>query len=111
MKIRVVKTASKAKAIQVMRYQNNERIVLRHLGAAHSEAELEELKITAEEWIKEYAKQLSIFPDENPNKLLHLNHCTYTGVRYRFFNQRINDIQDKLGFATIIERPGYDAHL
>lgn len=101
MKIRVVKTASKAQAVQVVRYQNNKRIVLRHFGSAHSGAELEELKIMAEEWIQDYAGQLSIFADETPNKLLHLNHCTFIGVRYRFFNQQINDIQDKLGFVDL----------
>lgn len=36
MKIRVVKTASKAKAVQVVRYQNNKRIVVQHIGSAHT---------------------------------------------------------------------------
>ena len=36
MKIRVVKTASKARAVQVVRYQNNKRIILRHIGSAQS---------------------------------------------------------------------------
>ena len=35
MKIRVVNTA--ANAVQVVRYQNNKRIVLQHIGSAHSE--------------------------------------------------------------------------
>lgn len=32
MRIRVVKTALKAKAVQVIRYQNNKRIVVQHIG-------------------------------------------------------------------------------
>ena len=76
MKIRIVKTASMANAVQVVRYQNNKRVVLRHLGSAHSEAELNNLLLMAEEWIKHYGNQLSIFADENPNKLLHLNQIT-----------------------------------
>ena len=99
MKIRVVKTASKANAVQVVRYQDNKRIVLQHIGSAHTAEALGDLMILAEEWIKGYTSQLSIFPDENPNRLLHLGHCTFIGVKYRFFHERIRAIQGmiKLG--------------
>ena len=101
MKIRVVKTASKARAVQVVRYQNNKRIVLQHIGSAHNDADLEELMMIAEEWIKDYSGQLSIFPDESPNQLLHLNHCTFVGVQYRYFYQQIDQIQDRLGLGSL----------
>jgi hypothetical protein len=96
MKIRVVKTISKAQAVQVVRYQNNKRIVLQHIGSAHSEEALNDLMILAEEWIKDNTSQLSIFPDENPNKLLHLNHCTFIGIKYRFFHTQIRAILDMI---------------
>ena len=101
MKIRVVMTASKAKAVQIVRYQNNKRTILHHIGSAHTEAELDELILLAEEWIKDFSKQLSIFPDESPNKLIHLNHCTFIGVQYSFFYRQISVIQDKMGFAGL----------
>ncbi|NLO01503.1 MAG: hypothetical protein GX126_04165, partial [Bacteroidales bacterium] len=94
MKIRVVKTASKAQAVQVVRYQNNKRIVLQHIGSAHTEEALNELIILAEEWIKDYIGQCFIFSDENPNKLLHLNHSTFIGIKYHFFSQQILALQD-----------------
>ena len=99
MKIRVIKTASKATAVQVVRYQDNKRVVLKHIGSAHTTGALNDLMILAEEWIKGYTSQLSIFPDENPNRLLHLNHCTFIGVKYNFFHKQIRAIQDmiKLG--------------
>ena len=101
MKIRVVNTASKAKAVQIVRYQNNKRTILHHIGSAHTEAELDELILLAEEWIKDFSKQLSIFPDESPNKLIHLNHCTFIGVQYNFFYRQISVIQDIMGFADL----------
>lgn len=101
MKIRVVKTASQSSAVQVVRYQNNKRIILKHIGSAHNDAELDELLLIAQEWIKDYSKQLSVFPDESPNKLLHLNHCTFIGVKYRYFYEQINLIQDRLGFNKL----------
>lgn len=101
MKIRVVKTASKAKAVQVVRYQNNKRTILQHIGSAHTEADLNELILIAEEWIKDFSKQLSLFPDESPNKLIHLHHCTFIGVQYNFFYRQIRDLQDKMGFTGL----------
>lgn len=101
MKIRVVNTGSKAKAVQVVRYQNNKRIILQHIGSAHTEEALTELLLMAEEWIKSYSEQLSIFPDESPNRVLHLNHCEFIGVRYHFFYEQINAIQDKIGFDIL----------
>jgi hypothetical protein len=88
MKIRVIKTASNANAVQVVRYQNNKRIVLQHIGSAHTEEALNDLMILAGEWIKDYTNQFSIFPDENPNTMLHLNHSTFIGVKYHFFTSR-----------------------
>jgi hypothetical protein len=35
----VCKTASGAKAVQVVRYQNYKRIILKHIGSAHNENE------------------------------------------------------------------------
>jgi transposase len=96
MKIRVVKTASNAKAVQVVHYQNNKRVILQHIGSAHTEEALSDLVMIAEEWIKDYSKQLSIFPDENPNKLLHLNYCTFIGVKYHFFQKLVRAIQVKI---------------
>lgn len=101
MKIRVVKTASKALAVQVVQYRNNKRIILQHLGSAHSDQELNDLMLLAEEWLKNYSGQLSVFPDEDPNKLLHINHCTFLGIRYNFFYEQIRKLQAKVGFDDL----------
>lgn len=92
MKIRVVKTASKAKAVQVVCYRNNKRHILQHIGSAHSQEAINELMLVAQEWIKDYSGQLSIFPDENPNKILHLHNSSFIGIKYRYFHQQIHHI-------------------
>ena len=43
MKVRVVSTASKSKAVQVVNYHNYKRVILKHIGSARSKEELEEL--------------------------------------------------------------------
>jgi len=101
MKIRVVKTASNAKAVQAVRYQDNKRIIIRHFGSCHTEEELDELLIVANEWVKDYAGQLSIFPDHAPNALLHINHCSFLGAYYTFFYDLIGFLQQEVGFDTL----------
>ncbi len=101
MKIRIVKTASNANAVQVVSYHNNRRVIVRHIGSAHCPSELEELILTANEWLKDYNGQLSLFPDDNPNSLLHINHCTFLGVRYQFFYSRIIVLENEIGLGSL----------
>lgn len=101
MKIRVVKTASGAQAVQVVKYQNNKRIIIQHIGSAHSEDELSSLKLLADEWIKSSTGQLSLLEDDNPNQLLHLSYCTFLGIQYNFFYDKISTIHKNIGFNVL----------
>lgn len=101
MKIRVVQTASGASAVQVVQYKNNKRIIVQHIGSSHTGEGIDELKLMAAEWIKDHSAQLSLFADENPNKLLHLNHCSFLGLRYNFFYKEINKLQDAIGLEKL----------
>lgn len=49
MKIRPLKTVSKANAIQEVRYQKNKRDVLQHIDSAHTEESLDDLIILVKE--------------------------------------------------------------
>ena len=93
MKVRIVKTKSSASAVQVIRYYNNKRIVLKHFGSCHAEDELKDLVLIAEEWIKDYSGQLSIFPSENPNSILVLSQSSFLGVHYSYFYELIIKVQ------------------
>lgn len=97
MRIRVVKTNSNAKAVQVVSYQNNKRVIHKHIGSAHTDEALKELMMLANEWIKDYTGQLSIFSDSNPNSVLHTNHSSFIGVKYHLFYKQIRTIQRQIG--------------
>lgn len=43
---------------------------MHHVGSAHTSEALDDLVLLAEGWIKDYSTQLSIFPDEIPNKAI-----------------------------------------
>jgi hypothetical protein len=101
MKVRIVKTASNASAVQVVRYHQNKWVIMSHIGSAHTEEELKGLLLQANEWIKSFSSQLSVFPDESPNKIIHLNHSRFIGVKYRFFHQQIKDLQKQIGLDDL----------
>ncbi len=101
-KIRVITTGSKAKAVQAIKYQNNKRIVLKHFGSAHNAGELNDLLLIAKEWAKDYNGQLFLFADDDPNKILHLNHCSFIGVWYHFFYQSFTKIIWEIGYKDIV---------
>lgn len=101
LKLRVVKTGSLASAVQAVRYLNNKRIIVKHFGSAHTESDLNELLIIAQEWVKDYSSQLSIFPEENPNNILLLNQCSFLGVHYTFFYETVYDILRQIGVLNL----------
>jgi hypothetical protein len=82
--VRAVRTASSANAVQIVRYVNRKRFVVRHIGSARTEAELEVLLSVAQEWIINQTHQLSVFPNETNTNILLLDQCEFLGVHQRF---------------------------
>jgi hypothetical protein len=47
--------------------------------------------------------QMSIFPDEDPNSLLNINHCSFLGVHYTFFSDLVGFIQKEVGLIDLAQ--------
>ena len=83
--IRTVRTASGATAVQVIQYANNKRVVLKHIGSAHTDDELAILRCEAERVCEQLSPQLSLFPSiESPVRLMHMDHLTLQSVTHCF---------------------------
>lgn len=83
MKIRVVPTASKSSAVQVVRYEHSRTVVIKHIGSGKDNREVAALKQLAREWIERESGQRPLFPwpGERFDSLL-LGHYRYLGFRY-----------------------------
>lgn len=107
--IRTTKTASKATAVQVVRYENRKRIVVAHLGSAHNEEELTLLKHQASDWIEKNSKQLTVFKyfkfSESQTgygrQFLSLDKCRYLGVSYTFIYEVLSKIFYRFQLHTL----------
>jgi len=82
-RIRTVRTASDAIAVQVVWYENNTRKIAKHIGSAKNNDELEILRSSAKQYIAEHEPQLSLF-HEPTSQVVDFNHIEVTNVSHQF---------------------------
>lgn len=88
--IRKVRTASGATAVQIIRYSQGKRIIVRHIGSSHTDAELAVLCQEAETQKEQLSLQPSLFSiKEKPSKLLHEDHLQLSSVTHRFAHKAL----------------------
>lgn len=101
LKIRVVTTGSGASAVQIVRYVNRRRVVVKHIGSGRLQDEIQALLISAEEWIENYTHQLSVFPEKSEDAVLRLEDCQYLGFYYGFVYEVLTKVQDRMGYKRL----------
>jgi len=85
--IRTAITASGATAVQVIRYRYRKRIVLKHIGSAHTKEDLASLKKIAAQWIERETRQQALFSldkKETYLPLVSIDKLRNLGFRYTF---------------------------
>ncbi|MCF8353250.1 MAG: IS1634 family transposase [Melioribacteraceae bacterium] len=96
--IRTTKTSSKAKAVQVVRYENRRMIIVKHIGSSHNPDELIKLKLIAREYIDKLTKQPSLFPNEQPKNLVNIKDFQYLGFRYGLLYETLHGLCKRFNF-------------
>lgn len=104
--VRTVKTASSATAVQVVRYRNRKRIVVKHIGSARTQEELASLKQTAQIWIDRETKQQYLFPTERKttSTLIPVGKIRNLGFRYTLAYEVLTEIFGLMQFHTLESR-------
>ena len=86
--IRKTRTASGATAIQVVRHEGKRRVVVKHIGSAHDQAQLNALIGQAEHYAETHRTQPSLFI-QSPPALLDLSHTTLASVTHLFAREAL----------------------
>ena len=100
--VRTVRTASGATAVQIIQYANNKRIVVKHIGSAHTDDELAALRSEAERVREQLSPQLSLFPSaESPARLMHMDHLTLQVVTHCFAYKTLRNCSQQCGLGFL----------
>jgi len=102
LKIRKIITTSGATAVQIVRYVGRKCVIVRHMGSAKTEQELDILIQEAECRREDLCLQPSLFPakrDETP--LLHENHLSLQGVTHLFAHKMLRRCSQICGLEAL----------
>lgn len=98
--IRTPKTASGARAVQVVSYLHRKVVVHKHLGSAMSDSRLNELHGEAAIWIQNSTPQAQLF-NTSPELSVLETHYAYHGFRYTYAYQVLHKLCERLQFTTL----------
>jgi len=92
--VRKAKTASGATAIQIVRYKQRNKIIVKHIGSAHTEKDIVSLIQAATDWIEKESRQQSLFKftPTRAQTLIPIDKCQYLGFYYTFIYEVISEI-------------------
>lgn len=102
--IRTVKTTSGATAVQIVRYEKRKRIIVSHIGSAHTLEDISALKKEALKKIEATALQKRLFTDEeieHPSPILLRNKIAYLGARHTFIYEALTEVFDLFNFPKL----------
>lgn len=100
--IRTVRTASGARAIQLIRYEGGKRLIVKHVGSAHTEEELIRLQHKAHVLREQLCVQPSLFfEEESPSTLLHQGHLRLHTITHRFGYEALRRCSECCGLSKL----------
>ena len=97
---RKTRTASGSTAVQVVRHEGKRRIVVKHIGSARDQAQLEALVVQAEEYAEAHRTQPSLFT-QNASDSLDLAHTTLVGVTHLFAREALLVCVSRCGLGSL----------
>lgn len=98
--IRTVKTKGNSRSVQVYRYQNSRRVIIKHIGSGTTEEEIAAMKEMARLYIADYTRQSYLFEESKPNEEAALvSQCVYIGIHYTYLYDVLRAVQHQIGYV------------
>lgn len=99
---RVVKTKGISRSVQVYRYQNSKRVIIKHIGSGTTDEEIIALEEMARVFIADFTKQLYLFEEAKPkDEAVLISQCEYIGIYYTYLYDILRAIQQQIGFTLL----------
>ena len=104
LRIRLTSTKAGSHSVQIVRYADGRRYVVKHIGSGHTDQELNALKQIALMHIEELSRQSRMFADvKSPENVVMLSQCEYHGFYYTFLYDILYSIQTRLGYTEVAD--------
>ena len=101
LKIRVVKTASNSRSVQIIYYANRKTKVFKQIGSGNSDDQVAELRLIAGDLINQVSPLLPLEREPKFHNLLSVEKCDFIGTYYSFFYEVIADLMTQIGLVKI----------
>lgn len=100
--IRIDRTNPGAYRVQVVRYFHRKPVVLKHIGTAHTEEELADLKLLATAWIGANPPQPQLFQDKSTEPIpTVLQNYEYQGILFTYAYELLYRLCEHFLFTTL----------
>ena len=102
--VRVVKIKGGSHSVQVIRYENSKRVIIKHIGTGSVDQEINALSEIARSYIEELSQQLPLFADAQlSDSIVMLSQCEYLGFYYTLLYDVLYAIQTQIGYTSQID--------
>ena len=102
--VRVTKTASGARAVQVVEYRRRKLIICKHIGSSHTENELQQLTAAATQWILAHPPQTQLFATPTDASRFLLQEYEFRGVHFTYLYEFLYRLCESFGFDTLKDK-------
>ena len=100
LQIRTVKTKGNSQSVQVYRYQNSKRVIIKHIGSGTSKEDITMLEEMARVFIADHTKQSYLFGESKPKEdAVLISQCEYVGVYYTYLYDLLRSVQQQIGYV------------
>ena len=104
LRVRIISTKVGSRSVQIVRYADGKRYIIKHIGTGNTDEELSSLKQVALTHIEELTRQSSLFPDvKSSGDIMMLNQCEYRGFYYTFLYEVLRTLQARLGYTGVAD--------
>ena len=105
LRIREVKTKVGSRSVQVIRYADGRRTIIKHIGTGNTDEEVASLKEIARSYIRDTSQQMTLFtgPGSQANDKVTLSQCEYLGFYFGFLYDVLKAIQMQIGYDTVCD--------
>jgi len=102
--IRIVKTKGNSRSVQVYRYQNSKRVIIKHIGSGTTDEEINVLEEMARVFISDHTKQSYLLEEAKPREeAVLISQCEYLGIYYTYLYDVLRAVQHRIGYALAVD--------